>query len=425
MIVRRALYGLKSSGASFRAFLAERLDEIGFKSSIADPDVWMRKATKPDGESYYEYMLAYVDDLLCMSFDPTRTMQQIVENGEKMKFKKNKIEPPEFYLGARISKKDLNGKNVWTMSCTDYAKAAVDNVEEQLKKKGSKLPSRATTPMIQNYVPELDSSPELSSNDITLFQELIGVLRWAAEIGRVDILLELSLLSSYQAAPRQGHLEQIYHIFSYLKHKPKITIYFNPEMPHIDPDWFANGDSVDTFREQYRDAEEEIPPKHMLPEALGIPVTITAYVDASHAANKVTRRSHTGFIIFINRSPITWFSKRQNTVEASTFSSEFIAAKCCVEHITALRFKLRMFGVPIDGPANVFCDNESVVKNSSMLASTLNKKHSSIAYHSVRWAVAAGIIRVAWIPTDSNLADALTKRLTVETRNRLFGGWTY
>ena len=127
LIVRRALYGLKSSGASFQAFLAERLDEIGFKSSISDPDVWMWKASKPDGERYYEYILAYVDNLLCISFDPRTTMQQI---GERMKFKKDQIKPPEFYLGARIANKDLNGKKVWTMTCTDYVKTAVDNVEE-------------------------------------------------------------------------------------------------------------------------------------------------------------------------------------------------------------------------------------------------------------------------------------------------------
>ena len=84
-----------------------------------------------------------------------------------------------------------------------------------------------------------------------------------------------------------------------------------------------------------------------------------------------------------------------------------------------------MFGVRVDMPTNLFCDNLSVVRNSSILSSTLNKKHSSIAYHSCRWHVAAGVIRVAWIHTDDNLADAMTKRLTSEKRNRLFGCWMY
>ena len=93
--------------------------------------------------------------------------------------------------------------------------------------------------------------------------------------------------------------------------------------------------------------------------------------------------------------------------------------------ITALRFKLRMFGVPLDGPTKVLCDNESVVKNSFLLSSTLNKKHSSIAYRSVRWNVAAGVIVMAWIDTNYNLVDAMIKILSVEKRMQLFGAWTY
>ena len=348
-------------------------------------------------------------------------MQQI---SKSLRFKKDKIEPPEFYLGARLEKKDLNGRKVWTMTSRDYVKAAVDNIEKHLEKRNCKLPSKAVTPMSSGYVPETDGSPELSPDLVTVFQESIGILRWAIEIGRVDINTKVSMLSSYQAAPREGHLDQIYHIFAYLKGRPKLTLYFDPSQPNLDPSW-ATGDEAETFREAYRDAEEEIPPEHMLPEPRGRPVSTTAFVDASHAANKVTRRSHTGFVIFCNRAPIIWYSKRQNTVESSTFSSEFIAMKVCVEHITALRYKLRMFGVLVLETTKLLCDNESVVRNSSKLESTLNKKHCSLAYHAVRWAVAAAIVSIGWIPTDLNIADAMTKRLTVYKRNALFGSWTY
>lgn len=421
-IVAKALYGLKSSGAAFRAHLASVLDDIGFKSSIADPDVWMRPAVKAaSGEEYYEYILVYVDDLLCISEDPMRPMSDI---SKVLRFKNDKIDDPEFYLGARLKKRKLeNGKSVWTMSSVDYVNASIKTIEESIAKSRWTLPSNARTPMSSNsYLPELDDSEELDEEGITLYQELIGILRWASEISRVDILHEISLLSSYQAAPREGHLKQLLHIFAFLKKHPKLTIYFDPRLPNLDPNSFQ-GDNVETFREQYRDAEDELPP--MMPKPRGRGVCITAFVDASHGANKVTRRSHTGFLIFLNRAPIIWYSKRQNTVESSTFSSEFIAMKACVEHITALRFKLRMFGIPIDGPADVLCDNESVVKNASKLESTLNKKHSSIAYHYVRWNVAAGITRTIWIPTDENLADPYTKRLSAEKRSYLFGNWTY
>ena len=77
----------------------------------------------------------------------------------------------------------------------------------------------------------------------------------------------------------------------------------------------------------------------------------------THTANKVDRKSHTGYVIFINRAPIIWHSKRQNTVESSTFTSEFIALKACMERVIGIRFKLRTFGIPMDGTADILCDN--------------------------------------------------------------------
>jgi len=87
-------------------------------------------------------------------------------------------------------------------------------------------------------------------------------------------------------------------------------------------------------------------------------VQINAFVDADHAGHRVTRRSRTRILIYLNCAPIIWSSKAQSTVETSTFRSEFAAMCICVEMIEALRYKLRMFGIPIDGPANVFGDNK-------------------------------------------------------------------
>ena len=138
-------------------------------------------------------------------------------------------------------------------------------------------------------------------------------------------------------------------------------------------------------------------------------MVMTCFVDADHAGNRVTRRSHTGIIIFCNRAPIIWFSKRQNTVETSSFGSEFVAARIAVELIEGLRYKLQMFGIPIEGPTNVFCDNQSVVTNATKPESTLKRKHNSIAYHRVREAAAANTIRIAKEAHESNIADMLTK----------------
>jgi hypothetical protein len=117
-------------------------------------------------------------------------------------------------------------------------------------------------------------------------------------------------------------------------------------------------------------------------------------------------------LILVNQSSILWLSKKQNTVETSTFGSEFIALKTAVEVIKGLQYQLHMLGVPLEGLANVFCDNESVVKNSSRLESMLKKRHNAIAYHCCRKAQAAGIIRIAFEQGQTNITDLFTKLLT-------------
>ena len=156
-------------------------------------------------------------------------------------------------------------------------------------------------------------------------------------------------------------------IFAFLKQHPKQKIVFDPTQPFVDESRFAKVDWTETYGE----LREELPPK--MPKARGNSMIISCFVDADHAGNKVTRQSHTGILIWVNNAPIIFYSKRQNTVETSTFGSEMVAMRIAKELIVALRYKLRMFGVPIDGPANVYCDNQGVVKNTSLPESTLSK----------------------------------------------------
>ena len=99
--------------------------------------------------------------------------------------------------------------------------------------------------------------------------------------------------------------------------------------------------------------------------------------------------------------------------------------KNAVALIESLRYKLRMFGVPIEGASNVFCDNEAVYKNTLLPESTLKKKHHSIAYHRCREAVAAGTVRVAKEGTQTNLSDLFTKLLPQPRREELLDKFTY
>ena len=440
----RALYGLKSSGASWRKMFSDFIQkELGFTPTKADPDVYFRRArkgptaaeqeldahrkgcvySKPSGvemptDDYYEYLLVYVDDVMLVSHDPVPTMRKI---GKRFEIKNDEIGPPKIYLGAGICKvaSDEDGSECWSMESQKYVKAAVQTVKDLLAEDGRELKGKIgskTGPLPTNYEPELDVTNELNEDKSSRFRQLIGILRWACELGRLDIQIEVSLMSQFQASPREGHLEALYLIFAYLNHHPLKRIIFDPQLPEVNEGAFTIADWTDFYGE----VEEEDPP-HM-PEPLGNPVMMSCFVDANHAGNKVTRRSHTGILLMLNNAPIQVFCKRQNTVESSTYGSELVAMRIARDLISALRIKLKWFGVPILGPTNVFCDNNAVVLNTSKPDSTLSKKHNAINYHICREAVAAGIMRVAKEDTLTNIADAFTKLLSYSRKMNLLGG---
>jgi hypothetical protein len=417
VLIIRALYGLKSSGARWRDHMAQTLREAGFESCRADPDVWMKPRITPGEVKYWEYVLIYVDDILVVSHDPQTTMNVL---SEKYTLKAGSVKEPDSYLGAEIRQWKIEDsadpqKIRWGMSSDTYVKRAIAEVERELEQIGKMLPTRVTTPLSQGYRPEVDTTGELDDKRANYFQGLIGILRWMCELGRVDILVPVAMLSRYLAAPREGHLTQVFHVFAYLKKYNRSTLVFDDSEPLFDDARFKKCE----WSEFYPGACEPVPPK--APELRGRSLSMSCFVDADHAGCRVSRRSHTGVLIYINRAPIIWFSKRQNTVESSTFGSEFVAMKQAVELVEGLRYKLRMMGVEVDGPTNLFCDNEAVVLNTTRPESTLKKKHNAIAYHRAREAQAAGIVRIAKEDGETNLADLFTKLLPGPRLRELVG----
>ena len=237
------------------------------------------------------------------------------------------------------------------MSMSQYVQEAVKNVEGHLRKRGLGLLKKASAPMSLNYSPELDSSVELDQDGMGYYQSLIGILRWIVEMGRMDICMEVSSLSSHMAMPREGHMQQVLHIFAYLKINHNARVVFDPSYPEIDSDAFEKKD----WSSMYGTDKEGIPDN--APRPMGNEFIIRAYVDASFTGCKLTRRSRTGFVIYLNNSPIYYLSKKQGSCETSTFGSEFVAMKSCCEYIRGLRYKLRMMGIPVTNPAFIYGDN--------------------------------------------------------------------
>ena len=115
-------------------------------------------------------------------------------------------------------------------------------------------------------------------------------------------------------------------------------------------------------------------------------------------------------------------SKKQVSVESSSFGSEFTAMKQCTEYVRVLRYKLRMMEIPVKDPAYIHGDNQSVLANTTIPNSTLKKKSQSIAYHFVREGVARDEWRTAYINMHKNPADLLTKPLPAGEKRHNFVG---
>jgi hypothetical protein len=382
-LIVRALYGLKSVGAAFRNHLVSCMDHLGWMPCLADRDLWMKEETRPDdGVKYWAYNLIYVDDILCVHQDPGTSLDQIYKY---FKMKPGSIMEPTFYLGAKLKNVMPNGVVAWGMSSSKYVQAAVQNVQEYLKENGDrKLKKKASAPFEATYRAEIDESPVLGPEMANYFQSQIGILRWCVELVRIDIITEVSMLSTFFCMPREGHLDAVYHLFAYLSRQHNASLVFDPAYPDVDMRAFIKTD----WKPIYGDVKEAIPPN--APITRGKAIDLRLFVDSDHAGDYFMRRSRTGFVIYLNMAPIVWISKRQPTVESSVFGAEFVVMNDGIETTRGLRYKLRMMGVAIDGPTYIYGDNMSVVHNTQRSESVLKKKSNAICYHAVRESAAMG-----------------------------------
>eukprot|EP00970_Alexandrium_tamarense_P015737 scaffold5464_cov222-Alexandrium_tamarense.AAC.1 len=169
------------------------------------------------------------------------------------------------------------------MSPSKYVQESVSNCVKHVKEKLGQhfsVPHSAPNPFPIDYSPGEDVTEELGDDEATYFQQVVGVLRWMVEVGRIDINTEVSLLSQHLALPRVGHLQAALHIMAYLRSKHNSRMVFDATAPEIDEGQFLRQD----WSKQYEGAKEAIPPNALTPRGLG--VTMRMYVDSDHAGDK-------------------------------------------------------------------------------------------------------------------------------------------
>ena len=391
LIMVKALYGTRSGGARWHDRLFDILQELKFKPSKADPDVWMRP--EPGG-TCYEYIAVYVDDLAIAAKDPQAFCNELKK---KYNLKLKGVGPLEYHLGCTY-KKDPDG----TLAADPrrYVNKILESYERMFKEK----PRKSRPPLEGGDHPELDTSELCDEHQTKQFQTLIGQLQWLISLGRFDIAVHVMSLSRFRAQPRKGHLDRAKRIVGYLLFLPDGAIRFRIG----EPDFSSLKDQeYDWTRTVYSGACEQIP--HDIPKPLGKHVQTTHYVDANLHHDLATGKAVTAALHFLNQTPIDAYTKRQSTVETATYGSEFVAARTAVDQIIDIRTTLRYLGVPIRDKSYMFGDNKSVVTSSTIPNSTISKRHHLASYHRVREAIAAKFISFHWKDGKSNSADILSK----------------
>ena len=391
LVIMKALYGLKSSGKCWHDKLHDVLIAMDFFPSKAEEDIWMR-----DCGDHYEYIAVYVDDLMIASKNPQGIIDALTSKPNNFKLKGTG--PISFHLGCDFFR-DEDG--VLCIGPRRY----IDRMADEYKRMfGSAPKQNIQSPLEKNDHPELDDTELLDADGVSQYQSLIGTLQWTISLGRFDVATAVMTMSGYRVAPRVGHLERVKRICGYLVKFQQGCIRVRTELPDFSdlPD-----KEYDWARSVYGRVREQKAPGAPVPK--GKVVMTTTYKDANLYHDLATGRAVTGVLHFMNQTPIDWFTKKQASVETATYGSEFAAARTAIQQIAAMRLTLQYLGVPIQQSAYLFGDNEAVVTSGTVPHSRLNKRHTALAYHYTREAVASKMVIFHHIPGVINPSDILSK----------------
>ncbi len=283
-------------------------------------------------------------------------------------------------------------------------KKYIKKMMEAYKNMFGEMPKKVLSPLEPDDHPEIDDTALCDVDETANYLTMIGQLQWLITLGRFDIFSAVITMSRFRAAPRTGHLLRLKRIFGYVLESKDGAIRVRcgkpdySDLPYQPYDW---------EKSIYGNVSEVLPDD--MPEPLGLDIVLSTFVDANLYHDWVTGRALTGILHLINQTPFDWFCKRQSTVETATYGSEFVAARIAVEQIIDIRTTLRYFGVPVTEMTYMFGDNQSVITNSTLPHSQLNKRHIALSYHKVREAIASKMVGFFKISGKINPSDIMSK----------------
>ncbi|KAL5831145.1 hypothetical protein ACOSQ4_016499 [Xanthoceras sorbifolium] len=360
--LNKSLYGLKQASRNWFSTFSDTIRKAGYQQSKADYSLF----TKTQGTSFTA-ILIYVDDILLTGND-LHEMERLKRFLLK-RFRIKDLGNLKYFLGIEFSR---SRKGIF-MSQRKYA---LDILQDS----GLLGACPNNFPMEQNL--KLTPTDGVLLNDPTKYRRLVGRLIYLT-VTRPDIVYSVRTLSQFMQEPRIPHWDAAIRILKYIKGTPGQGLL----LPSINS------------------------------------LTLKAFCDSDWGGCRATRRSVTGYCIFLGSSLISWKSKKQANVSRSSAEAEYRAmANTCLE-LTWLRYILHDLKVPQTTPAPLFCDNQAALHIAANPVFHERTKHIEIDCHIVREKVQAGIINPSFVSSHLQLADVFTKALGkdqfVNLRNKL------
>jgi hypothetical protein len=312
------------------------------------------------------YVLIYVDDILIAGKD-LATVENIKDTILE-KFEGRDLGEVTSFLGINISR-DRPQREI-KLDQTGMIKTII----QQFKLEDAK--TRATP---------LNSSVKFSKNEgdkldktIYPYATLVGKLMFLTVATRPDLAFSVGTLARFLSEPTTTHWQAAKGVLRYLAHTKDKGI-------------TCRGSIVSTT--------------HTLTP------TLTGYCDADYAGDVDTRKSTTGYLFVLSNGAISWNSKRQPTVAASTTEAEYMAAAAAVKEALWLRKLCESLDIPIT-TVKIMCDNQSAIKLLRNPIFSVRSKHIDVAHHFARERVQSKEVEFSYVPTTEMVADVLTKVLS-------------
>ena len=348
--LQKAIYGLRQAPRAWYNKLKSALEEIGFEASDADPSLWVKH-----DKAGPVYVLIYVDDMLIAA----KTVEQVerVKKLVRRVFVARDLGEARYFIGYEISRNRVNK----TLSLTQKKLA-----EDLLERFGMTGANGRSVPMDPGV--KLTKEGEPLDTEQFPYSTLVGSLLYLSVCTRPDIAQAVGALSRYMAKPTKQHWTAAKGVLRYVAGTVDVGLMFD-------------GAAKSGF---------------------------VGYCDSDYAGDVDTRRSTTGYVFNLHGGAISWSSKLQPTVAASTAEAEYMAAGSAVKEALWLRKLLPVFG--IKGTAvKIMCDNQGAIKLLKHPIASIRSKHIDVLHHFARERVARGEVEFEYCKSEDMAADSLTK----------------